>query len=260
MPQSKINIIHVDDEPGFIRHFKKMLSAFPNIQYEAALTSADAALEYLDENDAPDLIFMDIEMPGHDGMWLANKIADRKIKVVFLTSHTEYALQAFEVCAIDYLQKPPDEERLHRLIEKITSEKEIAPDTQELQIETVKKFLTGNERPNRIFINMVGNILVIKLDDVMYFSSNNNYTTVFTESGERHTASKTIKTYEDALRNHPDFFRVSRSFIINKNFINSIQRNAKSRKITITMEGDEIIETSFKTKEEVMMAIKGNEV
>lgn len=249
-----LNVIHVDDDPDTLTYLKTLLKPLSNVHYLRGFTSANEALVFL-KKERIDLIFLDIEMPGHNGLWLAEQIADMPIDIVFLTAHAGYAIKAFEVCALNYLLKPPDEERLQLVLRQATEYHDQRQRTHE-QIEAFYRYMNPKQLPNKIFINMSGRIIVIKLEDIIYFISKRNYTEVALKNGQREICSKTIKVFAGALLNHPNFLRVSRSYIINKEYLKTIFRDPAGN-ISLVMENGDIIETSFKSKEEILDKLEG---
>ncbi|WP_172196001.1 response regulator [Saccharibacillus qingshengii] len=119
-----MKMILIDDEPAMHLIVKRMLSALPDVEIAAAFTDTESAYAYLQLHEA-DLILLDISMPRESGLEFAARLRaeDRQIRLVFLTSHKEYALEAFDVYAFDYLVKPVIREKLHRTVQRAVSER-----------------------------------------------------------------------------------------------------------------------------------------
>jgi two-component system LytT family response regulator len=117
-----IKTIIIDDETLAINLMRVLLTGFEQVRVEASFTDAEEALEYLKENNI-DLVFLDIEMPGTDGLEMAQLILnlDIHVQIVFATAYSQYALEAFELNALDYLLKPISKERLAKTIERVES-------------------------------------------------------------------------------------------------------------------------------------------
>lgn len=244
-------VIHVDDEIASISKLEKLLKAERGIKYLGGFLNAASALEFLGKEDV-DLIFLDIEMPGNNGLWLAGQLQSGKHEIAFVTSHAGYATKAFEACALDYILKPIDADKVHILLERLRYKKAQGIVNTKAQIEAISRYLDPKQRPNRIFINTISTTEIIKLDEVLYLSSANNYTFIVINNGEKHTASRTIRTFEEALDHHPDFLRISRSYIINKNYIKAIKRDGETRKFSLLMTNGDLLETAYKTKEQLL--------
>ena len=111
--------ILVDDEPDGIRTLQKMLELnCPEVEIEATCSSAYAAKEKLEEI-RPDVLFLDVRMPGKSGLEMLAEVSDMDFEVIFVTAHNEYLLQALQFSAVDYLMKPVDEDRLVEAVERL---------------------------------------------------------------------------------------------------------------------------------------------
>ena len=110
--------IIVDDEPDGIRTLQKMLETHcPNVDVAATCSNATIAKQQLEETK-PDVVFLDIQMPGKSGLELLTEIPDKDFEVIFVTAHNEYMLQALQYSAADYLLKPVDEDRLIEAVQR----------------------------------------------------------------------------------------------------------------------------------------------
>src|SRR5262245_51102809 len=109
----------VDDEPDGIRTLTKMLELnCPDVEIVASCANATTAREKLLEMD-PDVLFLDIRMPGKNGFEMLAELPEKKFEVIFVTAHNEYMLQAFQFSAVDYLMKPVDEDRLMEAVDRV---------------------------------------------------------------------------------------------------------------------------------------------
>lgn len=248
----QLTVIHVDDNTGSLKAFEDALTRFPGIQYLQGFTNPEKALEFI-ESHAVDMIFLDVEMPGKDGLWLADKIKEKNIAIVFLTSHTQYALHAFEACALDYIVKPANDTSISKIIKKYGVSRQAAHNCQCEQIKELQtRAVTPTKPPQRIFVNIVGETKIIRLDEVLYFMANANYTIIVMKDGTRLTTSKTIKKYDEAIAEHPDFLRIHRSYIVNKNSVLSIIKKGKQHRFFVEMANNDRLEISYVRKDEIM--------
>src|SRR6187401_3062668 len=111
--------ILVDDEPDGIRTLKKMLETYcPGVEVAATCSNAITAKQEL-ANIRPDVVFLDIQMPGKSGLDLLTEIPEKEFEVIFVTAHNEYMLQALQYSAADYLLKPVDEDRLIEAVKRV---------------------------------------------------------------------------------------------------------------------------------------------
>jgi two-component system, LytTR family, response regulator len=116
--------------------------------------------------------------------------------------------------------------------------------------------LSQQSKPvRRIFINVIGQIRIIHLDDVLYFMANTNYTIIVMKDGSRLTTSKTMRIYADTIEGHPDFLRIHRSYIVNKNCVSSIIKMGKQHRLYVEMINNERLELSFTRKEEILQKL-----
>jgi two-component system, LytTR family, response regulator len=248
----QVSIIHVDDNPGSLEAFKEAITRFPGIQYLQGFTDPEKALEFVNEH-AVNIVFLDVEMPGKDGIWLADKLKEKEIAIVFLTSHTQYAIHAFEACALDYIVKPADDSSISKMIRKYGVFRHGAENFQKEQIsELQERYEQPSKVPQRIFVNIVGQTRIVKLEEVLYFMANANYTIIVMKDGSRLTTSKTIKKYDEAIAGHPDFLRIHRSYIVNKNSVSSIIKKGKQHRFFVEMCNNDRLEISYVRKDEIL--------
>jgi two-component system LytT family response regulator len=248
----QVNIVHVDDSPGSLKAFREAITRFPGIQYLQGFTNPEDALEYVNEN-AIDIVFLDVEMPGKDGIWLADKLKEKEIAIVFLTSHTQYAIHAFEACALDYIVKPADDSSISKMIKIYGVFRQASHNCRCEQIDELQeRYQQPSRVPQRIFVNIVGQTRIVKLEEVLYFMANANYTIIVMKDGTRLTTSKTIKTYDEAITGHPDFLRIHRSYIVNKNSVCSIIKKGKQHRFYVEMANNDRLEISYVRKDEIL--------
>ena len=118
--------ILVDDEPDGIRTLQKLLELHcPDVQIVGTCSNAVAAKEQILQMD-PDVVFLDIQMPGKSGLDLLTELAAKEFEVIFVTAHNEYMLQALQYSAADYLLKPVDEDRLEEAVQRVKTRTQLA--------------------------------------------------------------------------------------------------------------------------------------
>lgn len=244
----QITAIHVDDNRISLDAFSGAVETVPGLLLLKSFTDAEGAFAYLQANKV-DVLFSDIEMPGKDGFWLAGQNLDPQMEIVFVTAHAGYALNAFEVCALDYLVKPVQVDRLRLLVEHIRRRPKEMPVQSQIK-ELFNNYMDAASFPKKIFVQTVGVLHIVMLDEVMYFSANGAYTTIHYKNGKELLSSKLIKTYENALKNHPDFIRTHRSFLVNKAYV--IKLDHDIGKFTLTLSNGCQLEGSQRRKDEVI--------
>jgi len=202
--------IIIDDERLARKELTSLLEKHKEIEIAAEAANADEAFELINEH-MPDLLFLDIQMPGKTGFELLEML-DAVPKVIFTTAYDEYALKAFEVNALDYLQKPIQPERLEESIAKLK--------TQEKSSEIVKsdKKLGLNDQ---VFVKDGDKCWFVSLGDIRYFESDGNYIKVFFDKN-RPMIHKSLNALDEKL-DERSFFRASRKHIINLSWLESIE-------------------------------------
>lgn len=209
-PNDQLTAIVVDDERLARAELILMLKKFDNICIVGEADSVDVAIRQIEKHN-PDLIFLDIQMPGKSGFDLLDTI-NIDAKIIFVTAYDEYAIRAFEVNAIDYLPKPVSEERLAKTIERIIN------CTSHISLPLKKLKYT-----DRLFIELGMQIRFLKISEIVLIAAEGDYSMVFLTNGTKGLVSKSLKEWEDRLPE--DFFcRIHRSSIINTEYIDRIDK------------------------------------
>lgn len=215
-----IRALIVDDEKFSRVSLKKLLKPYSQIEVIGEAADGVEAIEKI-EAQKPDLVFLDIQMPGLNGFEVMRSVAlDPKPQVVFVTAYDKYAVKAFEVNAIDYILKPIDEKRLKLTMEKISHKgKSVQED-----FEKIRKLLLNLDKfksqPQHLPLRRGRKIVLMSPADIHYLRSEQGVTIVVTQSGEYWT-HYTLTEIEGIL-DEQTFFRTHRSTIINLNKIKEI--------------------------------------
>ncbi|MEO9967403.1 MAG: LytTR family DNA-binding domain-containing protein [Reichenbachiella sp.] len=212
----KLTCILVDDEPHARRYLSELLKADGEIEVQGEFRNGNEALRYL-TGTAPDLIFLDIHMPGIDGMSLAKLLKGKKSLVVFTTAYNHHAVEAFEVEALDYLLKPFNQERFSHVIER--AKERISTSQQadlNLKVKQLINDFESNKSPHLTALEFKERGLYKKIDvqDVVCFEANSVYVKVHTSTG-----SPLYRTSLNLLEQQlpaGQFVRIHRSLIINR--------------------------------------------
>ncbi|PCI96433.1 MAG: DNA-binding response regulator [Flavobacteriales bacterium] len=200
--------IIVDDERLARNELKSLLKEFTDIEIIEECDSAQSAIEAVDKLK-PDVVFLDIHMPGKDGFGVLEEL-DFMPHVIFVTAYDEYAIKAFDVNALDYLLKPIEQDRLKAAIEKVRAEM-IEPVAQSDKLGL----------NNQVFVKDGDRCWFVNLSDVPMFESEGNYVRVYFDKNKP-LILKSLNNLENKL-NENVFFRANRKFIINLNWIESIE-------------------------------------
>ena len=208
----KVKTIIVDDERLARKELNSMLENCSFLDIVAEAKNAEEAKSLIEE-EQPDLIFLDIQMPGKNGFEMLEEL-DRVPHVIFITAYDEYAIKAFEVNAFDYLLKPVQPERLKQTLDKFYSEfKEIK------QQEEQKKEKLG--LTDKIFLKDGEKCWFVELGDVRLFESEGNYVRVYFNDFKP-LILRSLNALEERL-DEKNFFRANRKHIINLRWVDKIE-------------------------------------
>ncbi|MFB0924994.1 MAG: LytTR family DNA-binding domain-containing protein [Vicingaceae bacterium] len=220
--------IIVDDERLARNELRSLLSEFPEIDIIEECDGAESAIVAVDQLK-PDVVFLDIHMPGKDGFGFID-VLDLMPYVIFVTAYDEYAIKAFDVNALDYLLKPIETDRLKSAIEKVKAEM-ITP------VEVSEKLGLNNQ----VFVKDGDRCWFVNLSDVPMFESEGNYVRVYFEKNKP-LILKSLNNLAGRL-DEDVFFRANRKFIINLNWIDTIE-NWFNGGLMVTLKNGEQVEIS----------------
>ncbi|MEY3119265.1 MAG: hypothetical protein RIT30_1198 [Bacteroidota bacterium] len=229
-----VTAIIIDDERLARNELKKLLEQHPEIQIIDEASGVDEGVEKI-ELARPDLIFLDIQMPGKTGFDLLGEL-EKAPKVIFTTAFDEFALKAFEVNALDYLLKPIDPNRLSDAIQKLQTE--LALEQASLLGGSVRGPLT---EADQVFVKDGEKCWFVKLAEIRLFESVGNYAKVYF-STHKPLILKSLNALEDRLDEHV-FFRANRKHIINLHWIEKIEPYFNGG-LLVELKGGEKIEIS----------------
>jgi len=224
-----IKAILIEDERLARQELRDMLAAFPQIKIIDEATNVAEGIMKIEEQK-PDLIFLDINMPANKTGFDLLEVLDHTPKVIFTTAHDEYAIKAFEVNALDYLLKPIEEDRLKESIDKV----EASLETNEENISTAKKL----NAKDKVFVKDGERCWFVKIGEVRFFENAGNYSKVVFDK-YRPLILKSLNALEERLDDDL-FFRANRRQIININSIASIHPHFNGGLKVILSCGEEI--------------------
>ena len=226
--------IIIDDERLARAELKKLLEEYPEIEVIDEAANADEGITKI-ENLRPDLIFLDIQMPGKSGFDMLS-LLERAPTVIFTTAYDEFALKAFEVNALDYLLKPIEPKRLADAVQKLhlTESRENLPATENIN----NSILTDTDQ---VFVKDGERCWFVKLSDVRLFESVGNYARVFFGINKP-LILKSLNALEERL-DEKTFFRANRKHIINLRLIEKIEPYFNGG-LLLELKGGEKIEVS----------------
>jgi two-component system, LytTR family, response regulator len=214
----------VDDEPLARERIRDLLADDPRIEIAGEARNGNEAVAQIGRL-APDLVFLDIQMPGMDGFEVVRTIgAGRMPHIIFVTAYDNYALRAFEVNALDYLLKPFDKDRFRQALDRAVRAFESGRGGQAFEdgmrrlLESLKK---KTPYPEWVAVKSTDRVTPIRTDTIDWIESSGNYVVLHTESG-RHTLRETLGGLESRL-DPGKFIRVHRSRIVAARAVKEIQ-------------------------------------
>ncbi|KAA2216751.1 LytR/AlgR family response regulator transcription factor [Maribacter flavus] len=223
-----MNVIIIEDEKPAARRLGRLLGEL-DVAVSTMLHSVEESIAWFQENEHPDLIFLDIQLSDGLSFEIFDAV-DVKSAIIFTTAYDEYALQAFKLNSIDYLLKPIDDEELESAVKKYRN---LKPEAKKLSLdfEDIKKLLVNpleREYKKRFTARVGQHLKIINADEVECFYSENKGTYAATSDGRNYLLDTTLENLEEELK--PDtFFRVSRKFYVNINYIKDIISYTNSR-------------------------------
>lgn len=230
-----IKAIIIDDERLARNELKKLLLDFPEIEVIAEATNAAEGVEKIDSLN-PDLIFLDIQMPGKTGFDMLAEL-ERAPNVIFTTAYDEYALKAFEVNALDYLLKPVEPKRLADALQKLQVEEDKEPISDHM-ISVNRSILNEHDQ---VFVKDGERCWFVRLSDIRLFESVGNYAKVYF-GPNKPLILKSLNALEERL-DEKVFFRANRKHIVNLRLIEKIEPYFNGG-LLLEMKGGEKIEVS----------------
>ena len=206
---NKLKAIVVDDERLARIELISMLKEFDNISVVAEADDVPSAIAEI-ENHNPDVVFLDIQMPGKSGFELLD-LVDLNAKVIFVTAFDEFAIRAFEINALDYLLKPVNPERLKIAIERL--------DKKTIDKETTDKKINYDDH---LLLNISNKLKFIKVNSIVSITAASDYSNIVLQDGKKGLTLKTMKEWERRLPIQY-FCRIHRSNIVNLNYVDYLE-------------------------------------
>lgn len=213
--KQNLTYIIADDDELYREITLQQLAVIPNLECLSICSSAIEVLQLLKEKQ-PDLLILDIEMPGLTGIQLAKSLTNLPL-TIFISSHSHYAADAYDVDAIDYLVKPVAPERLLRAVEK-------ARHLKELKTAVAQQEGFTNNEDYSFFIRDKNSFIRILYDEVLYIQSLGDFVNIYLDNGDKKIALVSLKNMEQQLP-AAFFVRISRTHMVNKNKIKAVEAN-----------------------------------
>ena len=223
-----MNVIIIEDEKPSARRLSRMLNVI-EVEAKILLHSVEESITWFQNNEHPDLIFLDIQLSDGLSFEIFEAI-EIKSAVIFTTAYDEYALQAFKLNSIDYLLKPIDEDELAKAVTKY---KERLPEQKAVTLDfnDIKKLLINpidREYKKRFSVKVGQHLKLINIEDIECFYSENKGTYLYTNEGRNYLLDTTLEHLENELEPQL-FFRINRKFFVNINAIKDMVSYTNSR-------------------------------
>ena len=220
-----ISTIIVDDEQLSREELSYLLKSVGDVDVVAQGSNGVEAINLIREHN-PELVFLDVQMPGLDGFGVIKKLVDKKHplpQIVFATAFDQYAVRAFEVNAVDYLLKPFDKKRVVQSVEKAKQKLAAAPPASNERLESLINLLEQQQKPQqqKILLRSAGRLILVDQKDVCFATIDEGVITVATPSMEGHSNCRTLEELLESLDPNV-FWRAHRSHVVNINRIKEV--------------------------------------
>jgi two-component system response regulator LytT len=221
-----INTIIVDDEKPARDELAFLLKAFPEINVVGLGKNGVEAVSLIKEH-APDLVFLDVQMPGLDGFGVLKKLVEKKMKlphVVFATAFDQYAVQAFDVNAVDYVLKPFDKARISKAIQRARKMMETQTTATERLEQLVSQLGAPRQSPAppvKVLVNWQQRLLLIDAEDMLFAERDGGAVSIVTREMEGSSNYRTLEELHAALDSDL-FWRPHRSYLVNIHHIKEV--------------------------------------
>lgn len=230
-----MKILIVDDEPlareRLQRHLQELDSGYETIQAENGLVALEQSAQH-----TPDIVLLDIRMPGMDGIETASKLSELETPpaIIFTTAYDEYALDAFDTNAIAYLLKPIRKEKLDKALQS-------AKRLNRVQLQSIQQEDKNEAQEQYLSVRIHSGIRKIDISDIFYFLAEQKYVTVKCRDGEV-LIEESLKSLESRFSN--TFIRIHRNALIAKQQLKAIRKDQQGRYLTELKDADDKIEVS----------------
>ncbi|WP_435255147.1 LytR/AlgR family response regulator transcription factor [Tenacibaculum sp. A30] len=223
-----MNVIIIEDEKPAARRLNRMLAEL-NIEVQQMLHSVEESINWFQNNEHPDLIFLDIQLSDGLSFEIFEEVTV-KSAIIFTTAYDEYALKAFKLNSIDYLLKPIDEDELRLAVDKFKEYQPLQSNIH-VNINDIRKLLINpvdRKYKKRFTIKVGQHLKIINIEDIECFYSENKATYIHTNSNRNYLIDNSLEYWQEQL-DPEQFFRVNRTFVVQINAIKDIVSYTNSR-------------------------------
>lgn len=247
-----IKALIVDDEKLSRNTLRKLLELYcPDVEVVGECANASEAKLQVDKLK-PELLFLDVAMPGKNGIDFLKELDEISFEVIFVTAHDKYILQAIRLAAVDYLQKPLEEQQLVTAV--ASASRRIKQKTSSDQAKALLHNIHAKTNPPdmQLCIPDIKGFRVVQLGDIVFCEAENTYTCIYFRDGSKIVASRPLMDYETLLQDSL-FFRIHKSTLINMKHIKEYQKGEGG---FVVMSNGKTLEVSRRKKEAFIHKMK----
>lgn len=244
-----IRSVIVDDEPKNLKILSKLLGEFcPDVEVVGKADKRAQAIELI-KNEKPDLVFLDIAMPGGDAFDLLDKLQPVEFEIIFVTAYDQYTLTAFKYSAVDYLMKPVNIEELQSAVARAISRKQLKQNNLQ-QLGELLNNLNKQQASafNKIALPSQDGLVFIDISEIVRCEASGTYTHIYKSDKKKLVVSRRLSEYEDLLPS-AKFFRIHHSHIIN---LDHVVKYHRGRGGFVEMTDGAMLELATRRKEEFL--------
>lgn len=220
---NKYKTIIIEDEKRAQILLQNILEKhFPNIEIMAVADDLPSGVKAIHKYQ-PDFVFLDIEMPNFSGLEILDFFNEKDVNfsIIFTTAYNHYAIEALKISAVDYLLKPLNMEDIKEALQRF--EKKNSAFNQE-SFSSLKSII-NDKKINKIAIPEGTQLHFIKPENIVYIKADNSYSELYLENGDQMIVSRSIKNFEDGLKDNPCFCRIHKSYLINTQFVEKYDKS-----------------------------------
>ncbi|ACB75610.1 LytR/AlgR family response regulator transcription factor [Opitutus terrae] len=245
---TKPRALIVDDEPLARERLQRLLQRQNTVELAGECGDGPDALATI-ERERPDIVFLDVQMPGCSGLDVANQLpATARPAIIFVTAHERFAVEAFAARAVDYLLKPFDEERLHQAVERAL---ELLQSRQAREVETRLESILAQVQPRvpeRIAVRVDGRIVFVKPREVVWIEAANNYCVLHLTDAPRLMLRESLGSVEQRL-GAANFARISRSAVVRSDQIKELESANYGEYVVVLLNGTRLPLSRYRRNE-----------
>ena len=248
-----LRAILIDDEMSSLRSLDAELSMYcPEIKVIGKFQDPAKASSELDSLN-PDVVFLDIEMPGMNGFEFLQQFENIPFNVIFVTAYDEFAIRAFDFNAVDYVLKPVRKAKLIQAVQRAQENQSRGIDQSHLEA-LIQNISVQYSPPGlrKIALPTSEGYSMVHIDDIIYLNAESNYTWVFISNSNKYLVSKTLKEFAEIL-DFPQFFRPHKSYLVN---LNHVDRYVRGQGGYLIMKDGEQVPVARAQKSDLMRALR----